>query len=248
MSKIIGIASEGPTDYMVLKTVIDRITGEDNKYRALQPEPDMLGRYGNGWKGVWRWCKETASLTALMNGIEPGMDLIIIQMDGDVIRKEKEVHCLCDSTECKEKEKKFPLYCDMAKESCPIDLPCKSHESKIGATVLHGKNVIEDTLSTEDKEHVIITIPCDSTDAWIVAAYEEIEDVEKIEDPWKNVIAKGKYYHNVRVRGDKKNTVTYSAFLNTLFDNWDKVVEKCYSAKIFEQEVKKFIDFCCGKC
>lgn len=62
MSKIIGIASEGPTDYMVLKTVIDRITGEDNKYRALQPEPDMLGRYGNGWKGVWRWCKETASM------------------------------------------------------------------------------------------------------------------------------------------------------------------------------------------
>lgn len=27
MSKIIGIASEGPTDYMVLKTVIDRKIG-----------------------------------------------------------------------------------------------------------------------------------------------------------------------------------------------------------------------------
>ena len=46
MSKGIGIASEGPTDYMVLKTVIDKITGEDNKYLALEPEPDMLGRYG----------------------------------------------------------------------------------------------------------------------------------------------------------------------------------------------------------
>ena len=98
MSKIIGVASEGPTDYMVLKTVIDKITGEDNKYLALQPEQDMLGRYGNGWKGVWRWCKETESLTALMNGINPRMDIIVIQMDGDVVRKEKEVHCLCDST------------------------------------------------------------------------------------------------------------------------------------------------------
>ena len=77
--------------------------------------------------------------------------------------------------------------------------------------------------------------------AWIVAAYEEIEDVEGIEDPWRNIISRGKYYHNVRVRGDKKNTVTYAAFLSTLYDNWDKVVEKCYSAKIFDQEIKKFI-------
>lgn len=53
MSKRIGIASEGPTDYLVLKTIIDRITGEDNQYLPLQPETDMAGqRYGNGWKGV----------------------------------------------------------------------------------------------------------------------------------------------------------------------------------------------------
>lgn len=52
MSKVIGIASEGPTDYLVLKTIIDKITGEENRYLPLQPEPDMMGRYGNGWKGV----------------------------------------------------------------------------------------------------------------------------------------------------------------------------------------------------
>ena len=46
MSRIIGVTSEGPTDYMVLKTVIDKITGEDNKYLALQPEQDILGRDG----------------------------------------------------------------------------------------------------------------------------------------------------------------------------------------------------------
>ena len=30
MRKVIGIVSEGPTDYLVLKKVIDKITGEDN--------------------------------------------------------------------------------------------------------------------------------------------------------------------------------------------------------------------------
>lgn len=54
--------SEGPTDHMVLKAVIDRITGEENRYLSLQPKPDMMGRFGNGWKGVWRWCKETDSI------------------------------------------------------------------------------------------------------------------------------------------------------------------------------------------
>lgn len=41
MKKVIGIVSEGPTDHMVLKAAIDRITGEENRYLSLQPEPDM---------------------------------------------------------------------------------------------------------------------------------------------------------------------------------------------------------------
>ena len=31
MSKVIGIVSEGPTDYLVRKTVIDRIKGEEKR-------------------------------------------------------------------------------------------------------------------------------------------------------------------------------------------------------------------------
>lgn len=40
MRKVIGIVGEGPTDYMVIKEVIDHITGEGNEYRRRQPEPD----------------------------------------------------------------------------------------------------------------------------------------------------------------------------------------------------------------
>ena len=41
MRKVIGIVGEESTDYMVIKEVIDHITGGANKYRRLQPEPDM---------------------------------------------------------------------------------------------------------------------------------------------------------------------------------------------------------------
>lgn len=240
MSKRIGIASEGPTDYLVLKTIIDKITGEDNQYLPLQPEQDMMGRYGNGWKGVWKWCKETPSLDVLMDSIQPQIDMIVVQMDGDVVRKEKEVHCWCESTICDEKKKdEFPLYCKTATDrKCPIVLPCSNHANDVNEIVNHGKNVLEKTMREIDKSRVVITIPCDSTDAWIVAAYEDFNDVEQIENPWRNIIAKGKYYHDIRVRGEKKSISTYSIFTEYLADNWDKVLEKCVSAKCLEREIR----------
>lgn len=42
MKKMIGIVGEGPADYMVLREVIDHITGEENRYIRLQPEEDMF--------------------------------------------------------------------------------------------------------------------------------------------------------------------------------------------------------------
>ena len=94
-----------------------------------------------------------------------------------------------------------------------------------------------------DKSRIVITIPCDSTDAWIVAAYDDFDDVERIEDPWRNIIAKGKYYHGIRVRGEKKNVSTYRLLTERLVNNWDVVTEKCVSAKCLEREIlKKYSD------
>ena len=240
MSKVIGIASEGPTDYLVLKAVIDKITGEENRYLSLQPEADMMGRYGNGWKGVWKWCKETVPLDIIMDSIQPRIDIVVIQMDGDVVRKEKEAHCLCDSTICDVKGEEFPLYCKKAiTRMCPIKIPCHNHSDAIDDIISHGRYVLDRTICASDKSRIIIAIPCDSTDAWIVAAYDNFEDIEKIEDPWRNIIAKGKYYHDVRVRGEKKSISTYNVFVEHLVDNWDLVTKKCLSAKLLEQEIQK---------
>lgn len=241
MKKVIGIVSEGPTDLMILKAVIDKITCEENRYLSLQPEPDMLGRYGNGWKGVWRWCKETSSVNMLMQEVHPGIDAIVIQMDGDVIRKEREPHCLCGSTVCEDRGKVFPLYCKRVKdEKCPIKLPCDSHEKGIKGRVNHGVSILTAAMGEEDMTHISIVIPCDSTDTWVVAAYDDIDNVEFLVDPWKNVIAKKKHYHGIRVR-DKKNTAIYKNFSDKVADRWSTVRERCSTAMLFEQEVKRIL-------
>ncbi len=141
----IGIICEGPTDYIILKEIVDRITGENNYYVPLQPEPDLEGKYGNGWKGVWKWL-------------------------GD----------LCD---------------------------------------------------------ICIAVPCDSMEAWIVAAYDEKENVEGVEDPWTNIIAKKKFYHNIKISGAKKRPKIFQEFVKVVCSNWSKVTGLCVSVKRFEDHI-----------
>ena len=57
----------------------------------------------------------------------------------------------------------------------------------------HLENLIRTCLP--DLSDTCIVIPCDSTEAWIVTAYDETLDTENIEDPWLNIIAKKKIYH-----------------------------------------------------
>ena len=182
MKKVIGIVGEGPTDYLVIKEVIDFVSGEENTYIRLQPEPNLQGKFGNGWKGVWKWCEDTAPiLEKIFCDITPKMDLLVVQMDADVSRKEKEVHCLCKSNSCDKKGNVHPLKCDEIKnEKCPVVLPCENHAPSSAGYAAHLHEIIMRWLNLkEEKDNILVMIPCDSTDAWIVAAYEDLDDIEK---------------------------------------------------------------------
>ena len=242
MKKVIGIVGEGPTDYLVIKEVIDFVSGEENTYIRLQPEPNLQGKFGNGWKGVWKWCEDTAPiLEKIFCDITPKMDLLVVQMDADVSRKEKEVHCLCKSNSCDKKGNVHPLKCDEIKnEKCPVVLPCENHVPSSAGYATHLHEIIMRWLNLkEEKENILVVIPCDSTDAWIVVAYEDLDDIEKIEDPWDTVIAKKKEYHEIRVPGKKKNVSVYSKFVLHLLDNWENVKDKCPGANEFEEEIRE---------
>ena len=77
--KNIGIVCEGPTDYILLKGIIDEITGQKNYYVMLQPEPDLQGKYGNGWKGIWKWCHDNADVRKqLMRSVQPVLDILVV--------------------------------------------------------------------------------------------------------------------------------------------------------------------------
>lgn len=244
MRKVIGIVGEGPIDQMILKAAINRITGERHIYRNIQPEQDMLGEFGNGWKGVYRWCETNADLIpALFTAISPALDLLIIQMDGDVGRKEKEVHCRCDSTVCPDKNDVSPLFCKRVKTgNCPVVLPCKEHENSPEGCRSHLEELLRSLIGNRaDGEKAVIVVPCDSTDAWTVAAYEkDMEDIEAIADPWEHIISIRKEYHGIRIPGHKKSTAIYRLFIPQIVKNWELITSHCSSARKLETDIRQW--------
>lgn len=236
--KNIGIVCEGPTDFTILQSVINAITGESNYILPLQPEPDLLGRYGNGWKGVLKWCTDNAANKEhLMNDIQPALDLLVIQMDGDVSRKEKPAHCCCSSSICSARGHLDPVFCDTTK--CPVILPCGSHNGPITGYMEHLKELISSRLINID--NTCIVIPCDSIEAWIVAAYDGLNDVEFVSDPWEHIIAQGATYHGIRISGKKKRCRIFEEFATVVSQNWQQVTQLCQSAKEFEQSILTLI-------
>ena len=86
-----------------------------------------------------------------------------------------------------------------------------------------------------------IVIPCDSTDAWTVAAYEEdIDDIEAVVDPWERIISLKKEYHGIRIPGHKKNTAIYRLFLPQIINNWDSITGHCGSARKLETDIRQW--------
>lgn len=238
MSKSIGIVCEGPTDYILLKRIVDQITREENEYMQLQPEDNLTGEYGNGWKGVWKWCIDNRAIKGdFMKDIIPKLDLLIVQMDGDVARKEKEIHCLCRTTVCELKNKQNSLECTKIKSGeCPVELPCTAHVASVEGYIEHLTYLITSWLNQQNG--VCIVIPCDSTDTWVVAAYDKLRDIEQIEDPWANIISRGKTYHDIRIPGHKKRLAIYRQFATEVCNNWEDIKRVCRSAKQFEDNIK----------
>lgn len=255
MKITIGLVCEGPRDREILCDLVDSFFPEDEiSYKYLQPEPSLLSSNYNGWKGVLRWCGNSSEEIAKVNeAIMPKLDLLIIQMDGDVSRDEqnKQSHCGCVNMECKTREeitKEAIVYlenCPVRIADCPIIYPCANHTgSKPDQYITHLKNLIMGHLGSALSIPAVITIPCDSMEAWIVAAFEETDQsFELVEKPWESMIAKRKTYHGIRIPGDQKSSRVYRELRKGIIENWQKVKSRCSQAKAFEENMVSEMQF-----
>lgn len=142
--------------------------------------------------------------------------------------------CICTtSVDCKIRGTVDPLDCDKTSEgraACPIQLPCLDHGEPISGYINHLTHLISGGKAY--REDVCIVIPCDSIEAWIVAAFDKSSNSETIENPWESVISRKKTYHDIRVRGSSKNLRNFAEFAGVVCENWSDVTRVCRSLQI----------------
>lgn len=138
-----------------------------------------------------------------------------------------------------------PLGCEKIiddKNACPVSIPCECHEEGVDAGVDFLRNFIKSLLIPEDGLAVSYVIPCDASDTWIVAAFDEYEDYEVLHDPWQHIIASAPYYHGIKIKNrPHKAKSTYEELISTVCEKWSMVIEKCPQAKKFDEDVKRFL-------
>ena len=150
----IALVSEGITDYVVLKSAIESmLNGRSFILISLQPEGSVAftgagdaGPLGGGWKGVHKWCVQSAVRGRGSLSGDPLFirhDLLVLHLDADVARE------------------------DSPSEGLPCEQPCPPPD----ATTIPLRAVMLSWLGeTETPPQTVLCTPSKSTEAWVVAA------------------------------------------------------------------------------
>ncbi len=145
----IGLVTEGPTDRMLIKDLIsNKLFPGKHRYLILQPEESEtigFGTYGGGWKGVLGWC---SALTRDFNQLATYFDKITPKLDILIIHIDADV--------AREEEINCAMPCPPAKDTC--NTLTKQIMTWLGNPKHHEK--------------LVICIPSDNMEAWILAAFD----------------------------------------------------------------------------
>lgn len=211
----VALVCEGPTDYVVIKAIVEMLVHDECEVNLLQPEYSLYaggdhGRLGGGWKGVRRWCAEHAPLSHRLRARPlDAYALLIVHVDAD-IAGDQEINCRRD---------------------CP---PAADTADAL-RDVIVGWGA-EETVP----ERVVLCVPSKATDAWVVVALypnatKRDEDIECRRKP--ESLLKQRPEKLVSGPRNKKNVAAYRAVAPLVTAAWGRVTSVCTQADRFSTEL-----------
>ncbi len=234
MSKLkIGMVVEGPTDAIVLQAGLAAFVKTPFTAITLQPQVSP-GSSGTGWSGVYRWCRQVASLksgTLSENPILLNLDLVIIQIDADVAGMS-----YADAGIHK------PVLNDLP---CEMACPPASDTADLLFRVVHG------WLSpTRPGDSGVICVPSKCIEAWVAAGLYSQKDPEIMDDlECSNTILA--YFQNkpsrerlIRSKKGKPKKIRsrYLEVSESLSKEWENITNYCPQAKLFQKSVENSLE------
>ena len=230
---LIGIVAEGITDHVVLAAILEHIVPHPVRTLSLQPEQSPCGDHGvggAGWKGVRGWCRKQA---AQVGGIEAFMsgsfglplDLLVVHLDADVAA---DPALIDDPTD--------PLCGTLIALPCP---PASDTTTALAA-------VARAWLAAPDSAPVVVTVPAQATDAWILVAHFpdweiDLPCVECAPEP--DVLLTREPFRRLRTKDGKpkKPARRYRELAPTVVARWDTVRAACGEAQRFHEAVERLL-------
>jgi hypothetical protein len=233
---LIGVISEGPTDRLMVEAVIRHLFPGDHQYRLLQPQ-DGGGPYGNGWKGVRRWCSEThqGDLPRLADYFSGAVgvvyDLLVIHLDAD-IRDETD---LCEG---------LPTPPDRGDLTCPPITAAGEYVRRVALAWLGSPESLP--------PQVVWMLPAQDTETWTFTALHPND--ARCGEPGLECTHSGNRHpahlltlaqygkHLSRKDGTvKKSQSAYRALVPSISAAWLNVKARCEQARAFEAELRAAI-------
>ncbi len=217
---LVGLVTEGPTDYEVLTWVIRSAILADREVRFLPLQPERspsFGESGTGWKGVRRYCQTQIAELGLAQFLaltRPPLDLLVIHLDADVAH-DGEVERARD---------------------CP---PARD------TTILLERLVLEWLDSEPERaSRTVVATPSKATETWIV--YGQVKELEVavpagldecVLEPYKLLLRQPFKVEGLR-RGRSKSTRIYGDKLAPeTARHWDFICHECSEASRFSSEI-----------
>ena len=232
----IAFVVEGPTDLVILKTVVGRLLeGRDFVVQSLQPEISEAFKavpgLNVGWPGVCRWCFQTADqgggkLTD--NPLFVVYDLIIFQLDADVAETNYTAGHIQDP---------FPDPTLPCEENCP---PASATTDRLRAVALRwmGEQSVP--------PRMVICTPSKALETWILVGLFTDDSVSMRDDvechPNPSDTLQGKPLTRRLVRSGKKNIEKYQALAPEFALKWNTVTARCQEASRFENDFIHALD------
>lgn len=247
----IGVVSEGATDYSLINEIVCMILDKDENCLKLQPVQNGIKP---GWYGVIRFCREeirSRGLIGFLNKVNSHpIHAVIVLVDGDQY-DESTLYCAANDTRyCTKFQSLNSCYSFRTiggGYSRCIDVPEKEKVSALPiakrVATMRGLVLKWCGLSHDDPK-LIISIPCDMIESWIVASIESGDQIdgkpiEEYPHIYDEYICANSYYNGWPTNLGKESF--FNRFTNEVVNHWDQVRQRCPQADKFHNDLLALI-------
>jgi len=230
----VALVAEGITDYVVLRSAVEAMLhGRSFDMKLLQPEESVAfvgsgnaGAFGGGWRGVYRWCLQSAERSGGSFGDDPLFqfyDLIIVHLDADVAAENPAAYPHAPILELD--------------GFLPCEQPCRGPAAHPHHTTDRLRRLLLSWSGAEPlPPRLVLCTPSKATDTWMMAIFFP-NDVEMARAGWEcHADPAGRLPQQKKKVKFKKSYLSYAERASDITEHWPRIVRTLSEAKRFHEE------------